>query len=137
LIEQAPQVITRFERLDVLVNGCERRELEPLGQFLIAGTVAIVFNEIRDEVEHFLLPLGQSHDTIVRRTKGEVKGYCGIHNIRKSDGSNAGYIIAASTTPPSCMQTHLHEYGFRYNRRDRGYLTFWLIFGWVSKRAVD
>jgi hypothetical protein len=27
------------------------------------------------------------------------------------------------------MQTHLNEYGFRYNRRDRGYLTFNLIFG--------
>jgi hypothetical protein len=40
-----------------------------------------------------------------------------------------GKFIASSTTPPRCMQTHLNEYGFRYNRRDRGYLTFNLIFG--------
>ena len=73
MIEQAAQVIARFERLDVLVNGGERRELEPLGQFLIAGAVPVVFDEVRDEVEHFLLPLGQGHGTIVGRTKGEVK----------------------------------------------------------------
>jgi hypothetical protein len=48
--------------------------MEPLGELLVAGAVAVFFDEIRDEVEHFLLPLGQSHESIVRRTKGEVKG---------------------------------------------------------------
>ena len=73
MIEQAAQIVARLERLNVLVHRGQGREMKPLGEFLVAGAVAVLFDEVRDEVQHFLLPLGQSHASIVRRTKGEVK----------------------------------------------------------------
>ena len=72
LIEKPAQIVARFERLYVLVHGGEGGEMKPLRQFFVAGTIAVLFDEVRDEVEHFLLPLGQSHAYIVGRTKGEV-----------------------------------------------------------------
>ena len=73
MIEQAAQIVARFERLDVLVHGGEGGQMQTLREFFVAGAVAVLFDEVRDEVEHFLLPLGQSHASIVGRTKGEVK----------------------------------------------------------------
>ena len=41
LIEEAAQVIARLKRLNVLVHGGERSQMETLGEFLVAGAVAV------------------------------------------------------------------------------------------------
>ena len=73
LVEHPPQVAAGFERLDVLVNRGERSQLQALRQFLVAGAVAVLFHEIRDEVENLFLPLGKSHRSIVGEEKENVK----------------------------------------------------------------
>ena len=74
MLFHAPDVVARFERLDVFVNRGERGELQRVGEFLVAGAVAVFFDEVRDEVEDFFLPLGKGHDLIVGEGKGKVNG---------------------------------------------------------------
>jgi hypothetical protein len=58
----------------MFVDSRERCQLETLGQFLITGAVAVLFDEVGDKIEHLFLTFSQSHGSIVGRTKGEVKG---------------------------------------------------------------
>src|SRR5207249_1863685 len=84
LVETALQVLFGFERRDVLVDRRERSQIQAVGNFFIAWTVAVVFDEPRHEVQNLFLPLGNRHCTsslfsllilhfIVGEEKGKVK----------------------------------------------------------------
>jgi hypothetical protein len=42
-------------------------------QFFVARAVAVLLDEVRDEIEYLFLPLGESHGPIVGEEKGKVK----------------------------------------------------------------
>src|SRR5207245_8904782 len=63
LVESALEVLLGFERRDVLVDRSQRCEIQPSRDLLVARTVPVVFDKPRYEVQHLLLPLGNSHRT--------------------------------------------------------------------------
>ena len=71
LVKQPPQVVARFQRLNVLVHGRERCQVQPLRQFFVTRAVAVLLDEIRDEIEDFFLPLGERHGLQYGEEKGK------------------------------------------------------------------
>jgi len=61
LVVTPPDVALLLESGDVLVDGCQRVEFQMLGDFLKAGRIAVLVQEADQQVEHFLLPFGESH----------------------------------------------------------------------------
>ena len=74
MIEKPAHVVARFERQDVFVNRRERGKIESMRQFFVTGAIAVLLDEVRDEVEDFFLPLGESHAMIVGEEKGKRQG---------------------------------------------------------------
>jgi len=57
----------------VLVHGCERSQIQPFGDLLIAGAVAPLFEEPGQEIEELFLPFGESHANMIGEEKGNRK----------------------------------------------------------------
>src|ERR1700683_4664092 len=72
LIESALDVMLGLQRHDVLVHSGQRSQAQPVGDFLIAGTVPLLVQETGEEVQEFLLPFGKGHSDIVGEEKGNV-----------------------------------------------------------------
>jgi hypothetical protein len=50
-----------LERGDVFVHGGERGEIQSASYFFIAGAIAVVFDEVRHEIQNLFLTLGDCH----------------------------------------------------------------------------
>jgi hypothetical protein len=62
-----------LERSDVLVNGGQRCETHPFGDFLIRRAVAFLLEKVRQEIQEVLLAFGKGHGIIIGEEKGNVK----------------------------------------------------------------
>src|SRR5690349_10506091 len=55
VVVTSAEILFCFEGLNVLVNGCEGRQAKPGSDFLVAGTITVICDELRQEVHDFLL----------------------------------------------------------------------------------
>ena len=78
LVVPAPDETFFFERGNMLVHGCKRRQLQSLADLLEARCVAVFRLERNQKIEDFLLPFGEGHGSppgcnVLVSTLGENK----------------------------------------------------------------
>src|SRR5437667_11413116 len=92
LVVPAPDETFFFERGNMLVHGCKRRQLQSLADLLEARCVAVFRLERNQKLEDFLLPFGEGHGSppgcnVLASTLGENKSNVKL-SLEASSGDN-------------------------------------------------